>query len=131
MSWAALDDRLHSHPKVVKLMRMGAPGLEAFGVWTWFLSWCRAYSPDDGKIDLEVAADYWGFNHDRMADLFARLVKVGLVDQLVDEDFGVEPQGHSIHDWHDWQFTNQQRGGQMRAANAKRDKGRFAKADET
>lgn len=126
MTWAALDDRLWGHPKVLKLMRMGAPGLEAFGIWAWSLSRARAYSSDEGRVDVDDAAGYWGFNVERMQDLFDRLVKVGLVDTIVDEDDPDRVIGFAIHDWREWQFTNQQRGGQARASAAKRVNGRFA-----
>ena len=45
MSWAKIDDRLHSHTKVRKA------GLEAMGLWVLCLSHCAAQLTD-GFVDM-------------------------------------------------------------------------------
>jgi hypothetical protein len=119
VSWANLDDRLHGHPKVRKLQRLGATGREAFGVWAWCLSWCRAYAPVDGKVTSDVVADAWHMTDEEAAEVFRVLLRVGLVDE---ELFGT----YLIHDWADWQLDGQQRqsaAGKARAEKADRDAG--------
>lgn len=125
MSWANLDDQAHGHPKVRKLQRRPG-GLEAFGVWTWCLSWCRAFSPTEGTIDTEEIGCQWNLETDRVTELVELLITVKLVDVIDDEGFI----SYRIHDWHDWQWTFQQRGGKARAATARRIGGRFAPADD-
>lgn len=119
MSWANLDDRLHGHPKVRKLQRLGAEGREAFGLWSWCLSWCRAYAPLDGKVTIDVVADAWHMEEEEAAAAFRLLLRVRLVDE---ELFGV----YLIHDWADWQLDGPQRqslAGKARAGTAERDAG--------
>ena len=124
MSWANLDDRLHAHPKVRRLQRVPILGAEAFGIWCWCLSWCRAFRPMTGVVSVDDVADDWGSDRDHMADVFATLLSVHLVD-AVEDDSGT----FVIHDWCDWQLTAQQRGGLHGAAAAERDPGtgRFAR----
>ena len=115
MSWANLDDRLHAHPKVRRLQRIPFAGAEAFGIWSWCLSWCRAYHPLDGAVVLEDVADSWNCDTEHMAEVFALLVDVRLLD-CADEHF-------AIHDWPDWQLDGKMHqilAGQARAASAAR-----------
>jgi hypothetical protein len=123
MSWANLDDRLHAHPKVRKLQRIPFAGAEAFGVWCWCLSWARAYAPNTGIVPLEVVTSDWNADADHFADIFALLLRVGLVDES-------EPGTFGIHDWADWQLVGhpgQVKAGKARAASAARNElGRFA-----
>ena len=121
MSWANLDDQLHAHPKVRRLQRIPFAGPEAFGIWTWCLSWCRAYAPNTGRVHVADVALDWNADGDHMADVFALLKTVGLVDGTD------EPSEYVIHDWMDWQHDQHQRAGKARAASAVRDgDGRFA-----
>jgi hypothetical protein len=117
MSWANLDDRLHAHPKVRKLQRLPFAGAEAFGIWTWCLSWCRSFSPDDGLVDPDDVALDWNADPEHMRQVFDLLLTVGLVD-------AVEPGGQfAIHDWADWQLDgrmHQVLAGKARAASAVR-----------
>ncbi|MCU0894786.1 MAG: hypothetical protein MUD06_10775 [Rhodospirillales bacterium] len=123
MSWANLDDRLHAHPKVRELQTVPFLGAEAFGIWCWCLSWCRAFSPNDGRVKVEYAAREWQADPLHMAEVFDLLVTVGLVDR--DRRGGLR-----IHDWADWQLSQQAKAGMARAATAKRVHGRFAPADQ-
>lgn len=119
MSWANLDDRLHAHPKVRKLQRIPFAGAEAFGIWAWCLSWCRAYHPDDGLVVVDEVAFDWNADPEHMAEVFALLSSVGLVD-------AAEPGQFAIHDWADWQMDQHVRAGKARAESAQRgDNGRF------
>jgi len=124
MSWANLDDRLHSHPKVRKLQRVPFAGAEALGIWTWCLSWCRAYAPTTGKICVADVALDWNTDPAHMAEVFLLLHTVGLVDEEVSG-----PAEYLIHDWADWQLDGHLRqslAGKARAASALRVGGRFA-----
>jgi hypothetical protein len=121
MSWANLDDRLHAHPKVRRLQRIPFAGAEAFGIWAWCLSWCRAYSPTEGRVTVEDVAIDWHADPEHMAEVFELLALVKLVD-LVEG-------GYVIHDWTDWQLDGNLRqvlAGKARAASAVRVGGRFA-----
>ena len=120
MSWANLDDRLHAHPKVRRLQRIPFAGAEAFGIWCWCLSWCRAYTPDTGRIVVANVALDWNGDEEHFEQVFALLASVGLVDP--DGDGGV----YLVHDWNDWQLQAQSKAGKARAATATRDeKGHF------
>jgi len=121
MSWANLDDRLHAHPKVRKLQRIPFAGAEALGIWTWCLSWCRAYSPTEGRVSVADVAVDWNADPEHMAEVFALLASVRLVDV---EASG--PAEYLIHDWCDWQLDQQARAGMARARTAQRGgNGRF------
>jgi hypothetical protein len=117
MSWANLDDRLHAHPKVRRLQRMPFSGPEAFGIWAWCLSWCRAYSPADGRVTVEDVAVDWNADPEHMAQVFGLLHYVGLVDP--DGEVGV----YVIHDWADWQLEAHSKAGKANAATARRGPG--------
>jgi hypothetical protein len=120
VSWANLDDRLHAHPKVRRLQRIPFAGAEAFGIWAWCLSWCRAYSPDTGRVAVADVALDWQADTEHMAEVFALLRMVGLVDETAD------PAVFAIHDWYDWQLESHSKAGKANAATARRgDKGRF------
>ena len=121
MSWANLDDRLHGHPKVRRLQRIPFAGAEAFGIWTWCLSWARAYSPLEGRLSVQDVACDWDADPEHMTQVFETLREVGLVDLVMD------PDAYVIHDWGDWQLSAQQRGGLHASAAVGRDPstGRF------
>jgi len=118
VSWANLDDRLHAHPKIRRLQRVPFAGAEALGIWTWCLSWCRAYAPTTGKVSLETVALDWNMDTLHMTEVFGLLCLVGLVD---------EEASHSgeylIHDWTDWQLNQHAVAGKARAASADRTPG--------
>jgi hypothetical protein len=129
MSWANLDDRLHAHPKVQELRTIPIEGMMAFGLWTWALSWCRAYSPSDGVVSVKAAALSWNADPEMIRQLVDVLVQVGLAER--DDRDGP---AWSIHDWDDWQIGASDEwhkaGGRARAATARRVGGRFAPADQ-
>jgi hypothetical protein len=121
VSWANLDDRLHAHPKVQELQTMPSEGMMAFGLWAWSLSWCRAYSPDDGVIPVKAAALAWRADPELIRQLVDCLVEVDMAER---GDRG-DPTW-AIHDWCDWQLSPQQRGGLSASRNASRTElGRF------
>lgn len=68
MSWAKLDDRLHSHTKARKA------GLEAMGLWVLCLSHCAAQLTD-GFVDMVDIETIGGANGLNLAE---RLVSAGL-----------------------------------------------------
>jgi hypothetical protein len=68
MTWAKIDDRLHSHPKARKA------GLEAMGLWVLCLSFCGAYNTD-GHI---ARADVEAIGGRRALALAVKLVEAGL-----------------------------------------------------
>lgn len=68
MSWAKIDDRLHSHTKVRKA------GLEAMGLWVLCLSHCAAQLTD-GFVDMVDIETTGGANGLALAE---RLVTAGL-----------------------------------------------------
>jgi hypothetical protein len=125
VSWGALDDRLHGHPKVRRLQRIPFAGAEAFGIWCWCISWCRAYAPLTGRVSVENVAVDWGADAEHFAEVFALLAMVGLVDPVEGD-----PDGYDIHDWDDWQLSPEQRGGKIASAKAERTAGgQFAKPE--
>jgi hypothetical protein len=126
VSWAALDDNFHSHPKVRKLQRIPFAGAEALGIWAWCLSWCRAYSPVTGRITTEAVADAWNADELHVEEVFELLLRVRLVDE-VPIKAGDPVTCYLIHDWPDWQNTGQRKAGLARAASASRVGGRFAR----
>jgi len=115
MSWANLDDRLHAHPKVQELRTIPIEGMMAFGLWTWALSWCRAYSPSDGVVSVKAAALSWNADPEMIRQLVDVLVQVGLAER--DDRDGPS---WSIHDWDDWQLEQHRKAGKARAATAVR-----------
>ena len=72
MTWAKLDDRLHSNRKVRKA------GLEAMGLWVIGLSYC-AFELTDGFIDHEWIQMWSGPKTD---ELCSRLVASGLWSEV-------------------------------------------------
>jgi hypothetical protein len=121
VSWANLDDRLHAHPKVQELQAIPVEGIMAFGLWAWALSWCRAYSPDTGITTVKAAARAWNADPEMVRQLVDLLVDVGLAER--DER---DSPTWAIHDWVDWQMTQQVRAGRARAEGAVRgNNGRF------
>jgi len=124
MSWANLDDRLHAHPKVQELQAIPVEGMMAFGLWSWALSWCRAYSPDEGVIPVKAAARAWNADPEQIRQLVDRLVEV----EMAERDDREDPTW-AIHDWCDWQLSPQQRGGLSASrASARNDHGRFSRS---
>lgn len=87
MPWFKVDDKFHSHPKVMAL----PPG--AVGIWTLAGTWCADYLTD-GHINLGQIKRLGGTQRDA-----ARLVEAGL--WLAEED------GYRFRDWHDYQPTKE------------------------
>lgn len=90
MSWAKIDDKLHSHPKAAKA------GLEALGLHALAMSYCAAYQTDGHVVStfpLEKAGD-------RAQPLTDRLVEVGLWELNGD--------GWVIHDWLKYNLSRRQ-----------------------
>jgi hypothetical protein len=82
MTWAKIDDRLHSHPKARRA------GLEAMGLWVLGLSFCGAYNTD-GRISRE---DVEALGGRRALSLADRLVGAGLWDRTPEG-------GYAYHDF--------------------------------
>lgn len=85
MTWAKVDDRLHSHPKAQ------SAGPAAMGLWVLAMSHCMAYLTD-GNVTRKTVESLVGSDGVSMAN---RLVAVGLWEH-VGEDF-------RFHDWHGYQ----------------------------
>jgi hypothetical protein len=101
VTWAKVDDRLHSHPKPRKA------GAEAMGLWALALSYCADHLTD-GRIDRGAV---WGLAINLGVPLrrvegwsektIERLVLAGL--------WKAEPDGAwRFHDWHDHQPSRAQ-----------------------
>lgn len=87
MTWAKVDDRLHSH---IKAARAGA---DAMGLWVLALSWCAAYMTD-GEVPAEQPCRLVGRRGDALA---AKLVEAKLWDK---SEFG-----YRFHGWDEYQPT--------------------------
>lgn len=94
MSWLKVDDKFHSHPKVVELLDMDC-GLEALGLWTLLGAWCADYGSNG-----EVTAAALRRNGARNETVTA-LVTVGLWSR--NEDGGIV-----YHDWSKYQPTKRE-----------------------
>lgn len=89
MTWFKVDDKLHSHPKVV------AAKLEAIGLWTLAGSHCADYKTG-GFVSTETAA--------RLAGSLATAKRAAL--RLVDAElWDVVDGGWRYHDWDVYQPT--------------------------
>lgn len=87
MPWFKVDDKFHSHPKVMELTT------GAVGLWTLAGSWCADYLTD-GRIKRGQLRRLGG--DDEQA---AELVKAGLWIEVDD--------GYQFRDWHDYQPTRE------------------------
>ena len=81
MAWFKVDDKFHSHPKVI-----GLP-LRAIGLWTKAGAWCSDQLTD-GHVPKAIVPILGGSNGDVRA-----LVDAGLWREVDD--------GWRFHDWHD------------------------------
>lgn len=89
MTWFRLDDKFHSHPKVVALFDGDCPWA-AQGVWAAIGSWCADHETD-GVVPRAVLR--------RLGvpgEAISELVRVGL---WVEGESGE----YCFHDWHDYQ----------------------------
>ncbi|WP_395695284.1 HNH endonuclease [Nocardioides sp.] len=98
MAWLKIDDHLHDHRKVLKLLRAGPGKVDAapLGLWLLAASWA-ADNRTDGFVP-DYLLDRWDQD---ATDHAARLVAVGLweLEVLDGED------GYRFHDWTDYQPT--------------------------
>jgi hypothetical protein len=90
MSWFRVDDRFHSHPKVVALP------LDALGLWTRCGSYCAQHPRLSGVVSLEMATMFAG-SKSRARALVGKLVAAGLWIECEG--------GWRFHDWLDFQLT--------------------------
>lgn len=88
MSWFKVDDKFHSHPKVVELLSMPC-GFDALGLWTLLGSWCSDYGSNGRVTD---AALRWCNARD---ESISALITVGLWGRNEDGDI-------EYHDWPDY-----------------------------
>jgi hypothetical protein len=94
MSWFAVDDRFHSHRKVLSMRRSPAYA-DALAVWTLSGSWCAGQLHENltGQVPVDVVASFGITGWQDGLDL---LVKVGLWEVLPDGDTV------QFHDWEMW-----------------------------
>lgn len=96
--WFKIDDKLHDHPKVQRLLEEnGDDGLAAMGLWALAGSWCGDQM-SDGYISGFVLRR-WHTDWERLAGM---LVAAGLWES-VDRD------GRPHHVFHDWIDYNDSR----------------------
>jgi hypothetical protein len=98
MAWLKVDDKVHDHKKVLKLLRTGAGRVDVapLGLWLIAATWA-ADNRTDGWVP-DYLLDRWD---DNAAELAARLVDVGLWTlEIVDGE-----DGYRFHDWADYQPT--------------------------
>lgn len=124
MTWARIDDRFHSHPKVASL---GPYMLACVGLHTLALSWCNDQLTD-GAIPTDQVPRLAGdltllLPQGQPWELVARLVAVGMWEEM--------ESGYRIHDFLDYNPSKRhvmqlrktralagQAGGRQRASNA-------------
>lgn len=105
MTWGRMDDKAHRNRKVRALYRMGTPGREAYGVWTYRWSWCLD-SPD---LDGFIPDDELDEGERRSAELLCSGLHNGRgLWRKVDG-------GYVIHDFHEYNPTKKQRQKKLRA----------------
>ena len=96
--WFKIDDKLHDHPKVQRLLeRYGDDGLAAMGLWTLAGSWCGDQM-SDGLISGFVLRRW----HSDWETLAFMLVDSGMWN-VTDVD------GRPHHEFHDWTDYNDTR----------------------
>lgn len=83
MSWARIDDKLHSHPKIKAIVKRTDP----IGAWTRMLSWSCDYRTR-GRIPRSTALDF------ATQSTIDKLVEVGLLD--------VAEHDYVIHDFEEY-----------------------------
>lgn len=111
MTWAKVDDRLHSH---IKAARAGA---DAMGLWVLALSWCAAYMTD-GEVPAEQPCRLVGRRGDALA---AKLVEAKLWDK---SEFG-----YRFHGWDEYQPTRADIEAQRAEAKARMQRKRVVTSD--
>lgn len=95
--WFRIDDKLHDHPKVQRLLeRHGDDGLAAMGLWSLAGSWCGDQM-SDGLVSGFVLRRW----HSDWESLAFMLVEAGLWNVT---DVEGRPH-HEFHDWTDYNFT--------------------------
>lgn len=93
MSWFAVDDKFHSHRKVLRLRREPEYPT-AVALWTLAGSWCTSQEQErfTGVLPLDALATFG------LPDWYSaaeKLVSVGLWEHVDDEHI-------RFHDWDDW-----------------------------
>jgi len=111
VTWAKVDDRLHSH---IKAARAGA---DAMGLWVLALSWCAAYMTD-GEVPAEQPCRLVGRRGDALA---AKLVASKL---WVKSEFG-----YRFHGWDEYQPTRSEIEAQRSDAKARMQRKRGVTSD--
>jgi hypothetical protein len=111
VTWAKVDDRLHSH---IKAARAGA---DAMGLWVLALSWCAAYMTD-GEVPAEQPCRLVGRRGDALA---AKLVASKL---WVKSEFG-----YRFHGWDEYQPTRSEIEAQRSNAKARMQRKRGVTSD--
>jgi hypothetical protein len=102
MPWVKIDDKFHSHPKVI------AAGVEGVALHVIALSWCGEYLTDGFIPEAQIRRLSLSDNYQAIA---AHLVSVGLWD--------IADGGYQIHDYLEYNPSAEQVRAQ-RAANAER-----------
>jgi hypothetical protein len=109
MSWAKVDDRLYSHPKVLRA------GRAAMGLWVVSLSYTCGHDTG-GFIPAEMVS-MWSAQ-----DSAEELVAVGLWER--------SGKGYKFHDFYDWNYTEEQRQAIAKVRAESGRKGGLAKAEK-
>lgn len=98
MGYAILDDNLHSHPKILNLIRRDG-GRDALALWTLALSWAHAQTRSKPENEQGIVPEYvmamW-MTPDEVHRGASNLVAVGLWELLPDRHI-------RIHGFRDWQ----------------------------
>lgn len=94
MSWGAVDQRLHSHRKILRLRCRKKCYGQAVGLWTLAMSWCCDQEREQwtGEVGFDVL-DALGIPD--WLDAMEALVDVGLWERVDDETI-------RFHDWAHW-----------------------------
>lgn len=90
MTWFAVDDSFHGHPKLAEL-EAGGRFAEALSLWTVAGSWCASHLTD-GRVPAAQLRKLVPFSPSRAADELAR---VGMWDRV--------DGGFQFHDWDHYQ----------------------------
>lgn len=95
MTWFAVDDAFHGHPKLASI-RDPRTFAEAISLWVLAGSWC-AYHLTDGAVPIGQLRRLVPFSPTKGA---SALVSVGLWVETVE--------GYAFRDWHDYQPTREE-----------------------
>lgn len=105
--WMKLDDKLHDHPKVQRLLETYEDdALAAMGLWVLSGSWAADHMSDG--VMTPYILKRWS---DRWRELAAMLVDVGLWEVVAIDDRQV----HQFHDWTDYNDSKEKQLADRRA----------------